>query len=227
MTSTRWTPWRFWTVAPSLLAKVGWRAAGGLVLRPAATGTRATTALGRCWSVGAAVAACVAAMAPAAAADLPEVVVREYGEYAVQREDELPGMPAGSSGVTGRVSSVGARLLHRTARIEAGPCRRFGAWFQPRHPLPDGILPITARLTHPVMVRPDGRSGTVESDAGFLGDEPMLSGFSFTFDWEMVPGTWTFAVLSGDKVLAEQVFEVLGPSAGTIMPSGGCDAPVS
>ena len=183
--------------------------------------------LWRGWASGAVVAACVTAVAPAAAADLPEVTVREYGEYTVQREDELPGMLAGSSGVTGRVSSVGARLVRRTVRIEAGPCRRFGAWFQPRHPLPDGILPITARLTHPVMVRPDGRSGTVESDAGVLGDEPMLSGFSFTFDWEMVPGTWTFAVLSGDRVLAEQVFEVLGPPTGTVMPPGGCDAPLS
>ena len=162
-----------------------------------------------------------------AAAQQADVIVKDYGEYVVQREDEMPGMPEGSSGVTGRVSSVGARLVRRTTRIEAGPCRRFGAWFQPRRPLPGGFLPITARLTHPVMIRPDGRSGTVEADTGFLGDEPMLSGFSFTFDWEMVPGTWTFAVLSEGRVLAEQSFEVVGPPAGTTMPPGGCEAPVS
>ncbi len=175
----------------------------------------------------AALALCAVLARPAAAADQPDIFIAQYGEYTVQREDPLSGTPQGSSGVTERVSSVGARLLRRTARIAAGPCRRFGVWFQVRPPVPAWGVPITTRLTHPVMIRPDGQSGTVETDEGLLFEEPALSGFSFTYDWEMVPGTWTFSVLSGGKVLAEQAFEVTAPPAGTALPPGGCDAPVS
>ena len=134
---------------------------------------------------------------------------------------------AGSSGVTERVSSIGARLARHTDKIEAAPCRRFGVWFQVQPPGRTGLLPITQRLTHPVMIRPDGQSGTVEADEGVAGGEPFLSGFSFTYEWEMVPGTWTFAVLSGGRVLAEKSFEVVAPPGGTVPPGTGCEAPVS
>lgn len=173
--------------------------------------------------------ACLAAVAarPALAQDAPKVAVVEFGEYTVRHEVPLTERRIGSSGVTERVSSEGVRLLHRTDRIEAAPCRRFGAWFQLQPPGRAGLLPITQRLTHPMMTRPDGVSGTVEADDVLLDDSPILSGFSFTYDWEMVPGTWTFAVLSGGKVLAEKSFEVVAPPGGTAPPAGGCDAPVS
>lgn len=173
--------------------------------------------------------ACLAAavIRPALAQDVPKVAVVEFGEYTVRREVPLNGQRIGSSGVTERVSSEGARLLRRTDRIEAAPCRRFGAWFQLQPPGQAGFLPITQRLTHPVMTRPDGVSGTVEADDGLLDGSPVLSGFSFTYDWEMVPGTWTFALLSGGKVLAEKSFEVVAPPGEIASAAGGCDAPIS
>ncbi len=177
------------------------------------------------WTVLACLA--VPASGPALAQDMPQVAVVEFGEYTVLREVELAEERSGSSGVTGRVSSEGARLLRRTDRIEAMPCRRFGAWFQLRPQGQATLLEITQRLTHPLMTRPDGRTGTVEADEGLLDDTPRLSGFSFTYWWEMVPGTWTFAVLSGGKVLAEKSFEVSAPPGGIAPPTGGCDAPVS
>ena len=164
---------------------------------------------------------------PAQAQDAPKVAVVEFGEYTVRREVPLNGLRIGSSGVTERVSSEGARLLRHTDRIEAAPCRRFGVWFQLQPPGDGGLLPITQRLTHPRMIRPDGISGTVEADDGLLDGDPVLSGFSFTYDWEMVPGTWTFALLSGGKVLAEKSFEVVAPPGGIASAAGGCDAPIS
>ena len=164
---------------------------------------------------------------PARAQDAPKVAVVEFGEYTVRREVALTGQRLGSSGVTERVSSEGVRLLRRTDRIEAAPCRRFGAWFQLQPPDRGGLLPITQRLTHPMMIRPDGVAGTVEADDGLLDGSPILSGFSFTYDWEMVPGTWTFALLSGGKVLAEKSFEVVAPPGGIVPSAGGCDAPTS
>lgn len=172
---------------------------------------------------------CIAAALarPALAQDAPKVAVVEFGEYTVRREVPLNGLRFGSSGVTERVSSEGARLLRHTDRIEAAPCRRFGAWFQLQPGGDRGLLPITQRLTHPPMTRPDGVSGTVEADDGLLDGDPVLSGFSFTYDWEMVPGTWTFALLFGGKVMAEKSFEVVAPPGGIASPAGGCDAPIS
>ena len=172
---------------------------------------------------------CLAAASawPALAQDAPKVAVVEFGEYTVRREAPLDGLRFGSSGITERVSSEGVRLLRHTDRIEAAPCRRFGAWFQVQPPGQVGLLPITQRLTHPVMTRPDGVFGTVEADDGLLDGDPVLSGFSFTYDWEMVPGTWTFALMSGGKVLAEKSFEVVAPPGGIASAAGGCDAPIS
>ena len=164
---------------------------------------------------------------PALAQDRPKVAVVEFGEYTVRSELPMTDQRTGSSGVTERVSSVGARLARHTDRIQAGPCRRFGAWFQVQPPGWTGLLPITQRLTHPLLTRPDGQSGTVEADDGVVDGTPFLSGFSFTYDWEMVPGTWTFSVLSGGELLAEKSFEVTAPTGGTAPPVGGCDAPVS
>ncbi len=181
------------------------------------------------WPVVWAALACllIPAAGPARAQDAPQVAVAEFGEYTVLREEVVTDERSGSSGVTDRVSSEGARLLRRTDRIEAVPCRRFGVWFRLNSPGRVGVLPITQRLTHPLMTRPDGRTGTVEADEGLLDDMPRLSGFSFTYKWEMVPGTWTFAVLSSGKVLAEKSFEVVAPPGGVVPPAGGCDRPVS
>ncbi len=181
-------------------------------------------------SAAVAALACIAtaiAARPALGQDAPKVAVVEFGEYTVRREVPLSGRFIGSTGVTERVSSEGVRLLRHTDRIEAAPCRRFGAWFQLQPPGEGGLLPITQRLTHPLMTRPDGASGTVEADDGVLDGGPVLSGFSFTYDWEMVPGTWTFALLSGGKVLAEKSFEVVAPPGGVASAAGGCDAPIS
>lgn len=115
------------------------------------------------WPVVWAALACllIPAAGPARAQDAPQVAVAEFGEYTVLREEVVTDERSGSSGVTDRVSSEGARLLRRTDRIEAVPCRRFGVWFRLNSPGRVGVLPITQRLTHPLMTRPDGRTGTV------------------------------------------------------------------
>ena len=166
-------------------------------------------------------------MHAAAAADGPRARVTEYGEYTVRSETPRTDVDPTSTGVTERVASEGARLLRRTTQVEARLCVRFGAWFQAVGAGPDDMLPIVSRLTHPVLVRPDGQSGTEETDEGVLTGTPSLSGFRFDHPWEAVPGTWTFAVLSGGKVLAEQTFQVVPASGSMGTEAGSCDAPVS
>lgn len=171
----------------------------------------------------------VAALQPslAAAQDAPQVKVVEFGEYTVSNERPRPDLDSGSSGVTERIYSEGAKLLRRTNRVEARLCVRFGVWFQLAAPDAGRPIPVTARLTHPLLVRPDGQSGTVELDASVLDGEPSLSGFSFDHPWEAAPGTWTFAILSGGKVLAEQSFEVVAPTGAGGAGTGRCEAVTS
>ena len=80
------------------------------------------------------------------------------------------------------------------------------------------------------MALPDGGLREVSTYPQQVGREPGFAGYSFDELWEMVPGTWTFAVLSGDTVLAERHFEVVVPPGANAPPPGGwrgCAALVS
>ena len=154
--------------------------------------------------------------------------VTGFGEFAVQRE-----LGVGSrrivDGDPEPIKSVeGVRLLEQTSRIEARLCRRFGVRFVLEGMGPDGVLPIIVRSLHPQMTRPNGTSSTGGRYASSAGaQEPGWVGFTFDYPWELVAGTWSFAIMSGDTVLAEQSFEVSVPPDADQLPAGGCGAPVS
>ena len=174
--------------------------------------------------------ACVASSAPLRAQDVPAVHITEYGEYVVRRElGVLP--PDPDAGRTAPMVVVdGPRFVDRTSRIEAGPCRGFGIGFGLSDPDPARTAYVTVRLTHPPLVPPDGPVRETSTHPQRIGREPGFAGYAFHEPWEAVPGTWTFAVLFGDTVLAEQRFEVVLPPGADAPPPGRwgrCDAPVS
>lgn len=79
---------------------------------------------------------------------------------------------------------------------------------------------LVRRVTHPPLIRSDGLSGEVDTWQLTIGGEPSLAGYQLCAAWELVPGTWTFAVLSGDRVLAQRSFEVV-PAPVAATPSDG------
>ena len=115
---------------------------------------------------------CAAALATAVAGVLPSAVLAQdaapvritrYGTFEVRQEMPAHDRKAGATGVTKLMTIVDPYLLERTSRLEARLCRRFGIWFDLPYGVPGFPASVTIRLTHPVLVRPDGRSGTVET----------------------------------------------------------------
>ena len=174
-----------------------------------------------------ALAAVVLPAASVHAQAVPDVHITEYGEYVARRDlGVLP--PDPDAGRTVPLVIVEApRFVARTDRIEAKPCHGFGIRFRLSPPDPARTVRLTVRVTHPPMALPDGGLREVSTYPQQVGREPGFAGYSFDEPWEMVPGTWTFAVLFGDKVLAERRFEVVMPPGADAPPRGGCAALVS
>ena len=157
----------------------------------------------------------------------PSARILSYGEVSATREAGArdPATVEGTGAVKVWEDAVVAR---QTGRIEARLCGRFGVTFVVDGVGPPGTLDVTIQSRHPMLVNPDGRG-----DAGVRYSKTVASGqpgvFGFTFDhpWEMVPGTWTFSVLLGNRVLAEQSFEVTAPVDAGRPPANGCSALLS
>jgi len=161
------------------------------------------------------------------AEDFPNLRIIDYGEYVVRREVGTLDPGLGAKTLTPVATVDDPRFVNRTSRIEARLCRRFGIRFEAPNLDPVLTTRVTIRVTHPALVRPDGQSGEVDTWQSPINREPSMAGYHFEKPWELVPGTWTFAVLFGDRVLAEHSFEVVAaPGPGALAP-GGCDVPVS
>ena len=149
----------------------------------------------------------VLATLPAAAQEAPALHITGSGEFTATR-DFGPRDPAAREG-DAVVMVEGPRITRRTARIEAQLCRRFGFMFTMENLPPGGALDLTVVSVHPPILQPSGRISTgVTYDMPVSGEQPGLVGFSFDEPWELVPGTWTFTVRLGDRILAEQAYDV-------------------
>lgn len=110
----------------------------------------------------------------------------------------------------------GERLLTRSDQI-IEPTQvipgKLGSKFGLRYSLAGkqaGDAPLTLLYLTPGVVTPDG----LRHDK-FVVQQPMVQGagadlmaFEFSETYEVVPGEWRFMVFQGDRLLAEQTFEV-------------------
>lgn len=165
---------------------------------------------------------------PALAQPVPQVRIVDYGEFVASRElgPRDPVSPGEAGDPVMMVEEP--RIVDRTTRIEARLCLRFGIMFAVDGLAPGETLALTARSGHPPMLRPDGRVSTgatypLQADGG----RPNLVGFAFDDPWELVAGPWTFAVLQGDTVLAEQRFDVTVPTGVNRTSRARCSSVVS
>jgi hypothetical protein len=166
--------------------------------------------------------------APLAVAQTPpQVRIVDFGEYVVDHETGTIDPKFVVKTLNPVRTSVAPTFISHTDRIEIRPCRRFGISFEAHSANKDEPERLTIRVTHPIMVRPDGASVEVELWQSTTDLEGSFAGFSFNYSWEMVPGTWTFALLFADQVLAEQQFELIESSGTPVMPRGGCSAVIS
>ena len=147
-----------------------------------------------------------------------EVVAPEAGPS----QPPLPGNVAGTTPV------LDPRFIHLGPDVEGTYCRQFGIEFRASN-LPAGsIEPVVVQLSHPLWTRPDGQSGTVETNVSNVSsDRWTYVGYTLEESWSLVPGTWTFTISQGPRVLATSSFNVSVDSDQQRLPPGGCSAPTS
>jgi hypothetical protein len=153
-----------------------------------------------------------------------QLEVAGAGEVVAQDIGEATLLPGNLASVTG----VGTpKLIRPGHRIEGIYCHQFGFSFRATNLPADQIVPVTVQVTHPRWTLPDGRSGTQETWTSALkGREWGYVGYAFTEAWSLVPGTWSYTVSQGERVLTQQNFQ-LDVAPGQTMPSQGCVAAVS
>lgn len=109
----------------------------------------------------------------------------------------------------------GVTYPERTDTIEARLCRGFG--IQVRLTRSDGgQLPtrVEARVAHPTFTRPDGATSTEDRFPSDVIRGVSHIGFTFDYEWEMVPGAWSIAVFVRGAEVARRDFTVVSPSPG-------------
>jgi hypothetical protein len=146
-----------------------------------------------------------------------EVVAAEAGPS----EPPRPGNVAGSTPV------FDPKFLQLGTDIDGTPCRQFGMEFRAVNLPPGASVPVMVQLTHPLWTRPDGQSGTTETNISTVtSDRWTYVGYTLEESWSLVPGTWTFTISRGPTMLATTSFNVKAEPGQTI-PAEGCSAPTS
>ena len=130
-------------------------------------------------------------------------------------EHKVTGTENASTTATGMVRNVTYRFVSETTSV---PARRdVGFGFEYRIVgTPNGAkVPIRNVTIFPEGGVRNPKTGQTFLRSEYVSDrvigEPILKGYTLDNDWEIVPGTWTFQVWFGDKMLAEKVFTLTRP----------------
>ncbi len=164
--------------------------------------------------------------ASARAADPPEITILAAGIFAPApaAEDIPPGLRDQTLSGVDRIPLPSLEIATET--IPARLCRSFGLIFTRAG---RAETPLTVRISHPPLHRPDGRIGSVDLFDIPPGAGRHFVGFTFTEPWEMVAGEWVFTLLAGDHLLARESFTVVASDepAERAPPPGGCGTTIS
>jgi hypothetical protein len=153
--------------------------------------------------------------------ETPRVVIVAFGVYSLSPwRGKLPPQYRQDTISEVRFNDM-PLLVQQTDRIEARACTRFGLQYRADNLPPGEAAPITVRVEHPRVARPDGRSSTIDTYEVPSGGGVRYTGFDFDEPWTLVPGTWTFSLIHGGEVLAEQRFAII-IAPGTTIPPEGC-----
>ena len=138
-----------------------------------------------------------------------------------------PSLPPRLGNVAGTTPVLDPKFLQLGTQIDGAPCRQFGLEFRALNLPPGATSDVMVQLTHPLWTRPDGQTGTMETNVSSVSaDHWTYVGYTLEEAWSMVPGTWTFTISQGPRVLATTSFNVSAEPGQTI-PADGCSAPTS
>jgi hypothetical protein len=160
----------------------------------------------------------VAATIAGASAQQASVTIVEHGIYTadVTSTERLPN-GVGLNTVT--------NICHvaTTTTVPAIPGLHFGFRYRIEGQPQGRVITLRKDVTYPASVKPPGAlrqiAGYDHTIASAVG-EVSFAGYGFDYGWELMPGTWTFRLLEGDRTLAEQRFRVID-GAGQAVPRTG------
>ncbi len=173
-----------------------------------------------------ALAAVMLVAGPAGAeAEQLKVQIGRIGE--VVAPEAGPAEPPRPGNVAGTTPVLDPKFLHLGTEIEGVPCRQFGLEFRALNLAPGAAATVLVQLSHPLWTRPDGQTGTTESNLSTVtSDRWTYVGYTLEEEWSLVPGPWSFTISQGPRVLATTSFNV-AVEPGQVVPKDGCSAPTS
>jgi hypothetical protein len=110
-------------------------------------------------------------------------------------------------------------LVELTTRIEA----KIGVHFGMRYRVVGRPGNATVRLTSVTLYPAPGLKNPTAARHEARGEHQLSAtigqvnyrGYVFEYDWELVPGLWTFELWDGQRKLASQMFDVVRPASGS------------
>ncbi len=152
-----------------------------------------------------------AAAAAAQADRIDGADITQFGIY----EHKLTGTEDASSTATGMVRNVTYKFVSETTSVPARRDVGFGFEYRIVGEPKGAKVPIRSVTIFPEGGVRNPKTGKTFLRSEYVGDkaigELILKGYTLDSDWEIVPGTWTFQVWFGDKLLAEKVFTLTKP----------------
>jgi hypothetical protein len=146
--------------------------------------------------------------------ELLQAEVRWVGTVANEPVEEVPA-PGGPSGTQVIIDNPPG-MAEATTKIPARKGERFGISYVLKG-VPEGShagIREIWRFPEPGLTNPETGITTqelVRRKILVVTDNAMFSGWALLYEWELVPGTWTFELWTGDRLLLRQPFEVHRP----------------
>lgn len=153
--------------------------------------------------------------APSASAQAPRIERIDLVDYGIY-ESGFARRIEDSNSVGGSRSGVKMiKIKERTSTIEARKGLQFGIRFFVVGEPKEAAVKLKFVTRFPVQGMRDATTGATSYRNEYVGPAKIgwadFSGYSFDYDWEMVPGEWTFEVWDGERKLVEKSFTVAKP----------------
>ena len=110
-----------------------------------------------------------------------------------------------------------------TTTIPAIQGLHFGFRFRIEGQAQERVVTLRKTVTYPVSVRPPGGFQPItgyEHTIARHSSEVTFAGYGFDYLWELMPGTWIFRILEGDRMLTEQRFQVIDGTGQSVPRTG-------
>ncbi len=138
----------------------------------------------------------------------------DYGVYELQGERLIQKDPTTTAGYTSRPRKKNGVAHSRTTKeVRLVKGTLFGYRVKLHGPVDGAKVPVILRFRHPPII---GHSGKVSTGFSLnrlatISDDRFSGGLLYRLseDYELVAGEWSFAVLYGDRVLAEMTFTLV------------------